>query len=171
MMPPVTVAVPWVAGKLEPETRAVVVKQWPDALFPMIRADSELSFAAVLLDLWSRAGSLIICNMDIVPPPRSISALARCYWPWCSHPVNIGSQITLGTLGLMHFSARLKAKHPDLFQAALCRPGTMHPRVSWQSVDVALILELQRRGFKIHPHAPEARHLHRYSEQLTMVDP
>lgn len=115
----------------------------------------------LLAGAWRTPGDLIVVEQDIGLRAGVIEGLTACREPWCGHPYNAAGR-TLVCLGCTKFSAELKAAQPDLLAVVGLLGGDGLPARHWRRLDVRLGDELRRRGYRVHEHAPQVAHYHRY---------
>lgn len=125
-------------------------------------ADAE-AYWRVLAHEWSQPGDLLVVEQDIGLRAGVVEGLTACREPWCGHPYPIGAQL-LVCLGCTRFTAELKAAEPDLLEAVGRDDSGGPPARVWQRLDVRILDELRRRGYRQHEHSPAVAHYHRYPQ-------
>ncbi|HEY8976306.1 MAG TPA: hypothetical protein VIN75_18975 [Burkholderiaceae bacterium] len=127
---------------------------------PLDPADMS-AYWRLLAEQWHEPGDLLIVEHDVGIHADVVEGLTACPEPWCGHPYRIGSQL-LVCLGCTRFSAALKASEPDLLDV-VGEDGTGGlPARDWRRLDVRLLDELHRRGYRQHEHQPAVTHFHKY---------
>jgi hypothetical protein len=147
-----------VSGMLHERTRA-----WADAhgaRVAWLEADAE-AYWRLLADEWAAPGDLLLVEHDIEPAPDVTAAMVACPRPWCSSPYRIAHSWLAEGLGCVKFSARLKARHPDLMTRLGEITGDGLPKRDWHRLDVRLARLLRGLGYTPHTHR-RSLHLHDY---------
>lgn len=166
------ILVPYVAGKLDPETVRLIKKHAPDGVeirWHELEADQPCAYSRLLVEAWDWDGDLVIIEQDIGIHDGVIEALSECRQPWCGFPYPIGQQ-SLVCLGCTRFSAHLKATLPNLMADAAAvgseQDGGGVPAGVWQRMDVRVGALLESHGHNRHPHLPGVEHFHFYPSPL-----
>src|SRR5205085_3509198 len=75
--------VPYVKGRLRPETLAVALAHDDHVDLVDVEADGR-TYARFLAGLWQRQESVLIVEHDVVPTRGQLASLASCDHPWCA---------------------------------------------------------------------------------------
>ncbi|HEY8865011.1 MAG TPA: hypothetical protein VIO37_12735 [Candidatus Dormibacteraeota bacterium] len=154
------VVVPYVAGKLHPQTHA-----WGranGAEFHHVGDDREAYFR-LLRALWAEGHALMVVEQDIVPAEAAVRSLARCPGRWCGCPYQYGGAdvVLSGHLGCTRFSAELIAAHPRLFDETLGAAFVIdRGGRDYEYLSVRVAAALRRAGERFHRHDLDAGHHH-----------
>lgn len=180
-----TVVVPYVVGRLHPET-----EQWANkfgAALHELSSDHD-SYWKALVGWWNLPGDLVVVEQDVVPAVDAVAQMVECPQLWCSSPYGVlGSsrsrtwvtydgitsvrhrpprvltsqpavlRITDG-LGCVKFSDRFKRSFPDSMVQAGEPRGDRRPHGYWGVTDTRLSKILRANGQAPHLHE---RSIHR----------
>lgn len=77
------IVVPFVVGRLHPETR-----QWAsdEGVVPHELPLAHDAYWKALVGWWKRPGDLAVVEQDVVPAPGVVTEMLDCPHPWCSSP-------------------------------------------------------------------------------------
>lgn len=148
-------------ARLHPATARLLNRHAPGHIRVRIGALDVDAYWRLLAEAWRRPGDLMVVEQDIGIREGVVDGLAACREPWCGHPYAIGRQM-LVCLGCTRFTAALKAAEPDLLEAVGRCADAGVPARHWSRLDVRILDELRRRGYRQHEHEPAVRHYHRY---------
>lgn len=113
---------------------------------------------------WREPGELVVIEQDIGIGPEVLPGFAACPEPWCGNPYRIGRQL-LVCLGCTRFSAKLKAAEPDVLDVVGEVGNDGLPAKDWRRLDVRILDELRKRGYRQHWHEPQVSHYHKYGQE------
>lgn len=83
-----TVVVPYVAGRLHPETEKWTVES--GATLHELSLDHDAYWKA-LVSWWKRPGDLVVVEHDVVPASGVVEQMLKCSHLWCSSPYAIST--------------------------------------------------------------------------------
>jgi len=164
---PMRVVIPFVAGGLAPETRAL--GEQVNAEFVDV-GGSDTAYFELVRRLWAREGFLLV-EQDVVPPVAIIEEMSACERDWCCGPYpqlqmlksregeprgRLRLVLDIG-LGATRFSDDLLRREADAMERAWAI-STRH----WSVLDLVLMREvlMKERGHLPHIHVGhEVRHL------------
>lgn len=157
------IVVPFVAGLLEPATRA-----WADANKARLQflGPEDDAYWRFLADEWRYPWeALVIVEQDVVPAPGAVDGMAACERPWCVSPYQLGTGVWLEEgLGCTKFSARLRRDFPELLEAVGTVDADGAPAKDWHRLDTRIAAALKALGYTPHIHR-RSLHLHDYSKR------
>jgi hypothetical protein len=150
--------------KLHPETERLLDLHAPGHERVQIDPADMSAYWALLAKVWHEPGDLVIVEHDIGITAEVLPGFASCPEPWCGNPYQIDKQV-LVCLGCTRFTAVLKAAEPDLLEAVGEDGSGGLPARDWRRLDVRILDELRRRGYRQHWHEPPVMHYHQYGTQ------
>jgi hypothetical protein len=147
--------------RLHPATARLANRYAPGHIRARIDPCDDSAYWRLLAAAWAAPGDLAVIEHDIGIHSGVVPGFAACREPWCGHPYRIGEQ-QLICLGCTRFTAELKTAEPDLMDAVGADATGGLPARHWGRLDVRILDELHRRGYRQHEHRPDAKHYHRY---------
>ncbi len=155
------ILVPYVRGMLNPATARLLKRYAPGHVRARIDPADAAAYWRLLAQAWRVPGDLLIVEQDVGIASGVVEGFASCREPWCGHPYPIGRQLLI-CLGCARFTGELKGAEPDLLDVVGQDASGGLPARVWQRLDVRILDELRRRGYRQHEHSPAVRHYHRY---------
>jgi hypothetical protein len=149
-------------ARLHPATARLANRHAPGHVRVKLDPEDMSAYWRLLAECWREPGDLVVIEHDIGIGPEAIPGFAACPEPWCGHPYRIGRQL-LTCLGCTRFSAKLKADEPDLLDVVGEDGSAGLPAKDWRRLDVRILDEMRKRGYRHHWHEPEVRHYHKYA--------
>jgi hypothetical protein len=155
-----TVIVPYVHGKLHPDTLRAVQYSGFYCRFVDLDPLDLGGYGRLIRGLWRSQVTVIICEHDVVPTRDQLSTLHDCDHDWCSYSYD-GDLYPGGPMfGLVRLSGRLMANHPHAAEVALITGKRKDLEAVWWQVDALMARDLKIRGVEWHQHAPVVHHAH-----------
>lgn len=122
-------------------------------------SSSDDAYWQLLANLWSRGGTFVLVEHDILVRPDSIEELVNCHHPWCSFQVPYVGRLYAG-LSCAKFSEALIARYPDALDRIAAFSDEDHPPRHWCRLDSHLqAYVLNPGGEEMHVHGPPLTHL------------
>ena len=106
------VIVPFIQGKLKPETRKAVEAAGFKSRFVRLR-DSDSAYHELIAEAWASKAPFVTVEQDIVPHDGAIRELLECPEPWCAFEYEYPPFGLYAGMGCAKFSAELIAAFPD----------------------------------------------------------
>jgi hypothetical protein len=155
-----TIIVPFVHGKLHPDTLKAVQYSGYWCRFVDLDPSDAGAYGRLVRQLWRSQVGVIICEHDIVPTPEQLTTLQTCDHDWCSYSYDDGLYPRGPMFGLVRFSGRLMADYPHAAEVALVIGKRRDTEAEWWRVDALMARDLTIRGVAWHEHAPAVHHAH-----------
>jgi hypothetical protein len=155
-----TVVVPFVHGRLHPDTLKAVQYSGLWCRFVDLDPTDEGAYGRLVRQLWQSQATVIICEHDVVPTQQQLSDLYTCTHDWCGF--NYDGHLYPGDsmFGLVRLSGALMARHPHAAEVALIIGKRRDTECEWWRVDSMMARDLIIRGERWREHLPVVHHAH-----------
>lgn len=150
--------------RLRPATARLLNRHAPGWQRVRIDPGDMTGYWRILAAAWREPGDLVNIEHDIGISAEVLPGFTTCREPWCGNAYRIDRQL-LVCLGCVRFTAWLKAAEPDLLEVVGEVTGDGLPAKDWRRLDVRILDELRKRGYRQHWHEPVVKHYHRYGQQ------
>jgi hypothetical protein len=150
--------------RLHPATARLANRHAPGHRRVKLDPADMSAYWRLLAACWREPGELTVIEHDIGIGPEVIPGFAACPEPFCGHPYRVGRQLLM-CLGCTRFSAKLKADHPDVLDVVGEVGNDGLPAKDWRRLDVRILDELRKRGYRQHWHERPVKHYHKYGQE------
>lgn len=116
----------------------------------------------LVADLWSQGETFALVEHDIGVHAQVGQQFEQCPSWWCGFQYPVDRGVLIAALGCTRFRRELLQSEPDLLEVVGQDASAGLPARDWRRLDVRLMDELHRRGYRRCEHTPEVRHYHRY---------
>lgn len=162
--PETRIVVPYVPGKLHPDTENWA-KGYECAELTELDPADDAAYFKLISELWQQPGELIIVEQDMLPTRTTVERMLNCTATWCTatYQINGGTWINNG-LGVVKFGAGLRKKWPGLMVRVGYITDDGSPQYSWRRLDTRIALTLYQMDLRPHWDHAAVEHLHDYSQ-------
>ena len=158
-----TIIVPFVHGKLHPDTlKAVQYSGWY-CRFVDLDPNDDGAYGRLVRQLWRSRTTVVICEHDVVPTREQLREVQQCDHDWCSYDYDHPDYHHGPMFGFVRFSGRLMDRHPQAAEAALTVGSKRDREAQWRHVDSLMAQELIRRKVAWVCHEGAVHHAHNRS--------
>lgn len=154
------VVVPYVAGKLRPETEAAVRAWGGHYTLHALDETNPYAYALAFQGWWNVSADLVVIEEDIVPADGMIYEMVTCPHDWCVRPYHIGNHRYTTGLGMCKISAKLRGAFPSAGHLAARDPRGGKRMMHYLGLNESVERQLGRYGIPQHLHYPIVSHLH-----------
>lgn len=155
-----TVVVPYVHGMLDPRTAIAVQYSGFYCRFVDLDPRDHGAYGRLFRKLWRSQSTVVICEHDVVPTREQLRAIVTCGHDWCSYNYDSDMYSKGPMFGLVRFSGRLMAEHPEAANCATMVSRELGTERGWWDMDSHVARDLKIRGVEWHEHLPEVHHAH-----------
>jgi hypothetical protein len=122
--------------------------------------NDEGAYGRLFRQLWRSRTTVVICEHDVIPTPAQMAEVQFCGHDWCSYDYDDGLYPGGPMFGLVRFSGRLMARHPEAAEVALVIGKRRDTEAEWWRVDSLVARDLMIRGVPWTHHDTPVHHAH-----------